>query len=370
MSAIALRQLPGPAAAMIGSGVAIICTFLLWSFWLRSDLDADSLRNWSDITWQLAQVDSRGRIVRLGTHPFALAILFGLVSICFTGFAAAAWLWVTGGEFGRKEEVGAMVRRINKVGQDLDDELLTVVHLVKKHVETSGSHSESLAKANRHLSSLTSAEQVRKVVQLLMTENSKMQAEVTALNGRLQQSQAQIEKLRTNLNESQRLGMLDAVTSLKNRHWLDANLPSEVELASESSEPLALILADIDNFKRINDTYGHAVGDEVLRRFGELLSKNIKGRDTAVRYGGEEFIVVLPQTRIEGAHNLGEQLRQELEAKRWMHHKTGRPIGKVTASFGIAQWRPPEKPESLIERADSNLYEAKSQGRNRVISDA
>ena len=73
--------------------------------------------------------------------------------------------------------------------------------------------------------------------------------------------------------------------------------------------------------------------------------------------------------RIEGAHNLGEQLRSELEQKRWMHHKTGQPIGKVTASFGIAQLRPPEKSESLIERADAKLYVAKSQGRNRVVSD-
>jgi diguanylate cyclase len=164
--------------------------------------------------------------------------------------------------------------------------------------------------------------------------------------------------------------MLDAVTHLKNRHWLEANLPREVKTASEFNEPLCVIMADVDHFKKINDTFGHAVGDEILRRFGELLSKNIKGRDTAVRFGGEEFVVVLPHTQIEGADNLGEQIRNELQSKKWMHHKTGKPIGTVTASFGIAQLRPGDGPDSLLERADAKLYEAKAAGRNCVKSES
>jgi diguanylate cyclase len=192
---------------------------------------------------------------------------------------------------------------------------------------------------------------------------------VNALNARLQQSQAQIEKRRANLSESQRLGALDTLTHLKNRHWIEANLPKEVNAASESKEPLSLIMADVDHFKKINDTFGHAVGDEILRRFSELLSKNIKGRDTAVRYGGEEFVVVLPHTQIQGAHNLSEQIRAELENKKWMHHRTGQPIGKVTASFGLAQLRAGEKSDELLERADASLYEAKAAGRNCIVSD-
>jgi diguanylate cyclase len=129
------------------------------------------------------------------------------------------------------------------------------------------------------------------------------------------------------------------------------------------------MMADVDHFKRINDTFGHAVGDEILRRFGELLSKNIKGRDTATRYGGEEFVVLLPHTKIDGACFLGEQIRSELENKKWMHHKTGQPIGKVTASFGIAQLRDGEEPDALIDRADAKLYEAKAAGRNCVKSE-
>jgi len=368
-SAFGLRQLPFSAVVMLGSVIAICVTFFTWSMWFRTGDDLTSLTSWSDVSWQIAQVDSRGRLVRLGSHPFALATLFGLVVVCSTIFALAAWRLFAGDGVARKEDNDALSERIEKVGQELDGEVIAVMRLLKQHLDFSGSHTDALTKVNKHLLTLTSPEQIRAVVQLLINENAKVQSEVNALNARLHQSQTQIEKLRANLSESQRLGMLDAVTYLKNRHWLQANLPKEVEAASESKEPLSLIMADVDHFKRINDSFGHAVGDEILRRFAELLSKNIKGRDTAVRYGGEEFVVVLPHTPKQGAHNLSEQIRSELESKKWMHHKTGQPIGKVTASFGIAQLRSGEKSDALLERADEKLYEAKAAGRNRIVSD-
>jgi diguanylate cyclase len=247
--------------------------------------------------------------------------------------------------------------------------MFSVMRLLKQHVDLSGSHSESLTKAGENLLSSTSPERIKGIIQFLVAENKKVQNEVNELNGRLQQSQQQIEKLRVSLSDSHKLGMLDAVTSLKNRHWLEVHLPKEVQASVEANEPLSIIMADVDHFKRINDTFGHAVGDEILRRFAELLSKNIKGRDTAARYGGEEFIVVLPQTRMAGARNLGEQIRGELESKKWMHHRTGQPIGKVTASFGIAELRQGEICDDLLDRADGKLYEAKAAGRNRVIAD-
>ena len=364
-----VRQLPLSAVVMLGSAIAICLTFATLSLWLRSDSDLFSLSNWSDGTWQIAQVNSHGRLVRMGSHPLALTSLFGLVMVCSTSFALGAWRFFVGDEMGRKEDNDVLSERIEKVGEELDGEVIAVMRLLKQHLDFSGSHTEALAKVNKRLLTLTSAEQIRTVVQLLIGENAKVQSEVSSLNARLQQSQLQIEKLRANLSESQRLGMLDGLTHLKNRHWLQANLPKEVEAASESKEPLSLIMADVDHFKRINDSFGHAVGDEILRRFAELLSKNIKGRDTAVRYGGEEFVVVLPHTPKEGAHNLGEQIRGELESKKWMHHRTGQPIGKVTASFGVAQLRTGEKSDELLERADANLYAAKALGRNRIVSD-
>lgn len=370
MGTITSRQLPFSAVIMLTSVVAVCSAYFFWALWMRTDFGLTFWATWSDVSWQVAEVDSRGRIIRLGSHPMAIAVLAGIVSVCFVAFLIGAWQFLTGNEIRRKKENDAVSSRIEKVGQELDDEVLVLLGLLKKHIDFSSLHSEALAKVNKTLPSLTTADQIRVVVQRLINENSKIRSEVDVLNARLQQSQSQIEKLRSSLSESQNLGMLDAVTHLKNRHWLEANLPREVKAASELNESLCLIMADVDHFKKINDTFGHTVGDEILRRFGELLSKNIKGRDTAVRYGGEEFVVVLPQTQIEGADNLGEQIRSELQHKKWMHHKTGKPIGMVTASFGIAQLRPGDGPDSLIERADAKLYEAKAAGRNCVKSDS
>ncbi len=369
MSTFALRQLPSSAVIMLTSVIAICCTFLVWSVFMHSDVDLTSLVNWSDVSWQIAEVDSRGRLVRLGAHPFALALLFGFVTAGCVSFAWGAWQFFNGSKLTQRDVDEGLSDRLEKVGQELDDEMFTVMRLVQQHMDLSGSHSESLSKAAENLFSSTSPERIKGIIQFLISENKKVQNEVKDLNGRLQQSQQQIEKLRVSLSDSHRLGMLDAVTSLKNRHWLEVHLPKEVQAASEGNEALSIIMADVDHFKRINDTFGHAVGDEILRRFAELLSKNIKGRDTAARYGGEEFIVVLPQTRLAGAKNLGEQIRLELESKKWMHHRTGQPIGKVTASFGIAELRQGEICDDLVERADAKLYEAKAAGRNRVIVD-
>lgn len=369
MSTTTSRQLPFSVVIMLASMIAVCSVYLIWNGWMRSDFGMTPWASWSDVTWQIAEVDSRGRIIRLGSHPMAIAALIGSVIVCFLAFAIGAWQFFTGNEILRKEENDKLSSHIDKVGQDLDDEVFALMAILKQHIDFSSSHSEALAKVNKTLPSLTSPDQVRGVVQRLISENARIQSEVDTLGSRLQQSQSQIEKLRASLSESQRLGMLDAVTHLKNRHWLQANLPREVKAASEFKESLCLVMADVDHFKNINDTFGHAVGDEILRRFGELLSKNIKGRDTAVRYGGEEFVLVLPHTEINGAHDVGEQIRSELENKKWMHHKTGAPIGTVTASFGIAQLQIDEGPESLLERADAKLYEAKAAGRNCVRSD-
>ena len=108
----------------------------------------------------------------------------------------------------------------------------------------------------------------------------------------------------------------------------------------------------------------------MLKSLAELLTKNVKGRDTVARYGGEEFAIILPQTSVGDAYQLGEQIRSRLEASQWSVAGTGGLLGKITASFGIAQLRDGDTPVMLIERADANLYESKRQGRNRITLDS
>ena len=125
-------------------------------------------------------------------------------------------------------------------------------------------------------------------------------------------------------------------------------------------------MCDIDRFKAINDKFGHPVGDMVLKLFSEILSNNIKGRDTVARVGGEEFAIIFPQTPTADAAAIADQIRKQLEAKKWVVGSSGAPLGAVTASFGVAQLRADEGAEELFKRADEALYRAKSEGRNRV----
>src|ERR1700709_2444452 len=123
MNTIALRQFPGSALIMLASTIALCLTFIAWSMWMRSDADMASLTSWSDVTWQIAQVDSRGRLVRLGSHPFALATLFGLVTLGFVSFGFGAWQFFAGDTAGSKKEDDALSERLEKVGKELDDEV-------------------------------------------------------------------------------------------------------------------------------------------------------------------------------------------------------------------------------------------------------
>jgi diguanylate cyclase len=129
------------------------------------------------------------------------------------------------------------------------------------------------------------------------------------------------------------------------------------------------MLLDIDHFKRFNDTWGHQTGDQVLRLVAMTLKSNIKGKDMAARYGGEEFAAILPETDLEGAIIAADNIRKAIQAKELLKRSTNEKLGRITASLGVAMYRPGDTPGSLIERADRCLYAAKHAGRNRVLSE-
>ncbi len=127
-------------------------------------------------------------------------------------------------------------------------------------------------------------------------------------------------------------------------------------------------MADIDFFKKINDTYGHLLGDKVIRAVAQVIHANVKGRDIAARVGGEEFAVLLPETTVTGAKALAEQIRTAVARGRIHRGDRDEQIGGVTLSIGVAMAEPEEALEALIGRADAALYEAKRTGRNRVCA--
>lgn len=160
------------------------------------------------------------------------------------------------------------------------------------------------------------------------------------------------------------LASTDELTGLPNRRALQESLDYQLTVTERCKRPLSLIMIDVDHFKSFNDTMGHAAGDAVLRVLGSLLADLVRGGDLPARYGGEEFTVMLPDTDRDGAVVAAERIRCRLEETR-VTEDVPRPC-QVTASFGVATTRGGESAESLFQRADAALYEAKRQGRNRV----
>jgi diguanylate cyclase len=170
------------------------------------------------------------------------------------------------------------------------------------------------------------------------------------------------------LDRIRKESLTDGLTGIANRRSFDAALDSAIEAAEKGSRPFSVLLADIDRFKNFNDTYGHLVGDRILRFVARTLKQCIKGNDKPARYGGEEFGVVLPSTFLSGAQVVAEQIRHQIGSAELTNRTTGEKFGTITISIGVAQYRKGDTAASLLQRADRALYEAKSSGRNRVLS--
>ncbi|CAO3400004.1 Putative diguanylate cyclase (GGDEF domain) [Azospirillum palustre] len=143
-----------------------------------------------------------------------------------------------------------------------------------------------------------------------------------------------------------------------------------MEASVRDEQPLSLLMVDIDHFKSFNDTHGHLVGDHVLKLVARMLTECIKGRDTATRYGGEEFAIILPRTSLENATRLAEQVRVFVGGRQIVNKARNANYGTVALSVGVAQFRPGEPALTLVRRADQALYAAKRSGRNRVTAEA
>jgi diguanylate cyclase (GGDEF)-like protein len=154
----------------------------------------------------------------------------------------------------------------------------------------------------------------------------------------------------------------DTLTNLLNRYAYNKILETELNRAQRYQHPLTLILADIDHFKTINDTYGHRDGDLVLSQLADVLRANIRQPDQAARIGGEEFAVIAPDTNLAQGQQLAERLRQHIQVHDFPGMRT------VTISLGVAECLPDESPDTFFRRADQALYQAKNAGRNCVVT--
>lgn len=209
---------------------------------------------------------------------------------------------------------------------------------------------------------------LRVVMERMLAETKKVRTSNAKLQKRLHESSSEISELRENLASLKKEALTDPLTGLYNRKQFDLSLRDAAVESLEEEQPLCLALLDIDHFKKFNDTYGHQVGDSVLRLVASILSKNIKGRDVAVRYGGEEFALILPMTDLEDGGRLCNQIREAVAGKVLRNRQTGEALGRLTVSVGVAVYEQGESLEQFFKRADDNLYSAKKAGRNRTVA--
>ncbi len=176
------------------------------------------------------------------------------------------------------------------------------------------------------------------------------------------------DKLRANYETSLSMALVDSLTGLFNRRYFNAHFDKILEKSRrESYKPVGLMVVDIDKFKSINDTYGHPVGDEVLQELAKRLMNSMRPSDMVARLGGEEFVIVMPESRPEQVQMIAERVRQLIEEKTFAIEKGAQQL-PVTASIGVTVTRQePETPDDIFKRADEGLYQAKAEGRNRVI---
>lgn len=200
---------------------------------------------------------------------------------------------------------------------------------------------------------------VAAATKVMADTNRRLEAQVEA-------SGKEVIALQSKMAVVRRESLSDTLTGLANRRSFDEQIGLAVAEASSTGAPLSVLMCDIDHFKKFNDTWGHATGDKVLRLVASCVSGNVKGRDTAARYGGEELVVVLPNTSLRDALVVAEQIRKSVESRKIIKKSTGESYGTITLSIGAAELQANEPVDSLMGRADACLYGAKHAGRNRV----
>ncbi|MCB1746198.1 MAG: GGDEF domain-containing protein [Gammaproteobacteria bacterium] len=245
-----------------------------------------------------------------------------------------------------------------------------LIEALTESVETAGSevhrYGQSLQDCAAQLSDDMGAEDLRSVVTGLMESTQQMREGNTALQAHLAESRRETERLREELQQVRMEARHDPLTGLANRAGFNDRVRELAADAEAAGQTHSLVMADIDKFKSINDTYGHLFGDKIIKVVAKAFANLTKGKDLAARFGGEEFVVLLPDTSLEDARALAENIRASIERGRVYNPKTGEEIRRVTISLGVTELVAGEAIEATVERADEALYRAKTNGRNRV----
>ena len=244
-----------------------------------------------------------------------------------------------------------------------------IFEVTRSTKDLASDYSDKMDEYSNKLHDATDLTQMQNFIEDIIIDTNKMAASSRKLNQQLEEATSQIQSLSKQLEETEKEVLLDSLTGLNNRKAFDIKLNDLCEKFDQNKGFFSVAMLDIDYFKKFNDQYGHQVGDEVLRIVGSHLKENLKGKDFPSRYGGEEFIVLLPNTKLDKANIVAEQLRKNISEKGLKIKKTGQSLGNITVSVGVSEIRAGDTAISVVERADAALYLAKDSGRDNVKSE-
>ncbi len=266
--------------------------------------------------------------------------------------------------FGTNKQASA----VDEITEKLVQEIQGVLDNLTGANTASSSYGESLEELSVALNRDLNTSDLRSAISTVAQATHAMAKENMVLSSQLMVSTSEVSQLKTDLEDMRVQAMTDSLTGIANRKCFDLEIENALEFANAENAPVSLLMIDIDHFKSFNDTYGHQVGDQVIKLLADVLKDSVKGQDTPARYGGEEFSIILPETEIQGAVGLAESLRSRIVRRALINKSTGDTFGKITISIGAAQHLANETSEEFIARADKALYGAKNAGRDQVVA--
>ena len=253
--------------------------------------------------------------------------------------------------------------RVREDLQIIFTELIEAILSTNEHFSLSENNLEAIDELI--VPSLSEAD-LEKIVNKIKHEIKRLESSSGSFKEQLSEAKLEIDLLKDKLDLYRKEVLSDPLTRLNNRRGFDRLLKDNLDEAQSTGTSLCIIIADIDHFKKINDKFGHLVGDSVLRMVAATIKDSIKGKDIAARVGGEEFVILLPDTPFDGAMKLANDIRLAFERLDLKKKSTGERLGEITISFGVAIYKDPESAEDFVDRADKALYQSKNTGRNRV----